>query len=136
MREPRATGCNESGLAVLAAIEMLIRHASRSTDAERIDRAVTSVLNDEPAAVPPTLATELAMARALREGLPPVPPGSAFEASLARRLEAAAMRAADRRLMGFVRHHQRLVLTGAVGSGVVSTAGMAVVAWRYVHRSP
>jgi hypothetical protein len=27
------------------------------------------------------------------------------------------------------------VLTGAVGSVVVSTAGVAVVAWRLVHRS-
>lgn len=115
---------------------MLIRHASRPTDAERIDRAVSAVLDGEPAAVPPTLADELATARALREGLHPVPPGSAFEAGLASRLEAEATRAADRRLLGFVRHHQRLVLTGAVGSVVVSTAGMAVVAWRYVHRSP
>jgi hypothetical protein len=115
---------------------MLIRHASRPTDAERIDRAVSSVLDGEPVAVPPALATELAMAQAIREGLHPVPPGSDFEARLARRLEAGATRAADRRLMGFVRHHQRLVLSGAVGSVVVSTAGMAVVAWRYAHRSP
>ncbi|HET9497939.1 MAG TPA: hypothetical protein VFP83_06400 [Candidatus Limnocylindria bacterium] len=121
---------------MLAALEMIIRHASRPTDAERIDRAVSSVLDGEPAAVPPTLAGELATARALRDSLHPVPPGSAFEASLARRLDAATTPAADRRLMGFVRHHQRLVLTGAVGSVVVSTAGMAVVAWRHVHRSP
>ena len=86
--------------------------------------------------MPPTLAAELAMARALRDSLHPVPPGSGFEASLGRRLDAGVARAADRRLMGFVRHHQRLVLTSAVGSVVVSTAGMAVVAWRYVHRSP
>jgi hypothetical protein len=36
---------------------------------------------------------------------------------------------------GFARQHARLLVTGAVGSVVVSTAGAAVVAWRLVHRS-
>lgn len=130
-----ATDCNESGRAVLAAVEMIIRDDSRPTDAERIDRAVTSVLDGLPVAVPPTLAEELAMAQALREGLHPVPPGAGFEAGLARRLEAGAVPAGDK-LPSFLRHHHRLLVTGAVGSVVVSTAGMAVVAWRIVHRSP
>jgi hypothetical protein len=73
------------------------------------------------------------MARALRRGLHPVPPAAAFEAALARRLQAGA--GATHGLGEFLRDHHRLVLTGAVGSVVVSTAGVAVVAWRLVHRS-
>ncbi|RPH37116.1 MAG: hypothetical protein EHM90_00255 [Chloroflexi bacterium] len=119
---------------MFAAVEMITRHPSRPTDAERIDQAVTSVLDDQPVAVPPGLAPELAVARTLRECLPPVPPGALFEADLARRLEASGVPGGNR-LPSFLRHHHRLVVTGAVGSVVVSTAGMAVVAWRLVHRS-
>ncbi len=43
-----------------------------------MDRAVTALLADEPVAVPPTLAGELATARAIRAGLPVVPPGAAL----------------------------------------------------------
>jgi hypothetical protein len=113
---------------------MSLHPVSGPTNAERIDQAVTAVLRDDPVAVPPQLAPELAIARALRSGLHPVPPGVEFEGELARRLEAGA---ADERGIGaFLRQHQRLVLTGAVGSVVVSTAGVAVVAWRLVHRQP
>jgi hypothetical protein len=111
---------------------MTLHAARRPTDAERIDGAVTALLEGASAAVPPALASELATAQAVRAGLPPIPAGAGFEARLARRLGAVP----DRRLAGFVRHHQRLVLTGAVGSVVVSTASMAVVAWRVVHRTP
>jgi hypothetical protein len=115
---------------------MTLRHVSRPTDAERLDRAVSSMLDDEPAAVPPTLALELATARAVREGLHPIPPSAGFEAALARRIRAGTV-AGDHRWTEFLRHHQRLVVTGAVGSVVVSTAaGAAVVAWRHVHRTP
>jgi hypothetical protein len=105
--------------------------ARRPTDAERLDRAVTALIEGASAAVPPTLDSELAVARAVRATLPPIPAGERFEARLARRLGPSP----DRRLSGFVRDHQRLVLTGALGSVVVSTASVAVVAWRVVHRS-
>jgi hypothetical protein len=108
---------------------------ARPTTAERLDQAVSAVLEGAAAAVPPALAPELAVARALRDGLHPVPPGVTFEGALAQRLEAAGRPTANP-VIGFWRHHHRLVLTGAVGSVVVSTAGVAVVAWRFVHRTP
>ena len=106
----------------------------RPTHAERIDRAVSAVLEDRPVAVPPPLADELAAARALRADLPLVPPGDAFEEALAHRLSDDHLISPGQRVSGFVRHHQRLVLTGALGSVLVSTAGAAVLAWRLVHR--
>jgi hypothetical protein len=107
----------------------------RPTDAERIDQAVNAVLEDHPAALPPYLANELAAARALRADLHPVPPGEAFEEALGERLIGGELTVSpSRRVSGFVRHHQRLVLTGAVGSVVVSTAGAAVIAWRLARR--
>lgn len=107
----------------------------RPTDAERVDQAVSAVLDDHPAALPPNLANELAAARALRAGLRPVPPGDEFEEALAQRLIHGELTVSPgRRVSGFVRHHQRLVLTGAVGSVVVSTAGAAVIAWRLARR--
>lgn len=114
---------------------MTLQQTSGPTDAERIDRAVTALLGDEPVAVPPSLTGELATARAVRDGLHPVPPGAEFEANLARRLTVGGS-PIDHRLTAFVRHHQRLVLTGALGSVVVSTASVAVMAWRLGHRQP
>jgi hypothetical protein len=111
---------------------MTLDATRRPTDAERIDHAVSALLDGTAAAVPPALARELVTAQAVRAGLPPIPAGARFEAQLSRRLGAVP----DRRLAGFVRQHQRLVLTGAVGSVVVSTASVAVVAWRVVHRTP
>ncbi len=105
-----------------------------STDADRLDRAVTAVLADEPAAVPPTLADQLALARVLRTALAPVPAGSAFEDHLAERLAHGPEADPGRLMSQFVRHHQRLVVTGAVSSVVLSTASAAVLAWRLVHR--
>ena len=113
---------------------MTLQTVSRPTDAERVDRAVSAVLEDEPAILPPALARELATARTLRAGLHAVPPGVAFEEALARRLGDHRSRL-DPRLTGFVRQHGRLVVTGAVGSALVSGAGVAMVAWRLVHRS-
>lgn len=106
----------------------------RPTDAERVDEAVSAVLEDHPTALPPFLANELAAARALRADLPLVPPGDEFEETLGQRLIGGKLSVSPgRRVSGFVRHHQRLVLTGAVGSVVVSTAG-AVIAWRLARR--
>ena len=106
----------------------------RPTDAERVDQAVSAVLEDHAAALPPFLANELATARALRADLRLIPPGDEFEETLAQRLISGELtRSPGRRVSGFVRHHQRLVLTGAVGSVVVSTAG-AVIAWRLARR--
>ena len=113
---------------------MTLQQTSGPTDAERIDRAVSALLGDEPVAVPATLAGELATARAVQAGLHPVPPSAEFEASLARRLADGAFPSIDHRLTEFVRHHHRLVLTGAVGSVVVSTASVALMAWRLGHR--
>jgi uncharacterized iron-regulated membrane protein len=105
------------------------------TDAERVDQAVNAVLEDHPAALPPVLANELAAARALRSDLHLVPPGNEFEEALAERLMGGELTPSpSHRVSGFVRHHQRLVLTGAVGSLVVSTAGAAVIAWRLARR--
>jgi hypothetical protein len=106
----------------------------RPTDSQRIDQAVSAVLGDRPIALPPPLADELSAARALRAGLPLVPPSDGFEEALAHRLSDGRSHNAGRRVSGFVRHHQRLVLTGALGSVLVSTAGAAVLAWRMVHR--
>ena len=106
----------------------------RPTDAERVDHAVSAVLEDRPAALPPPLSEELAAARALRADLHPVPPGVDFEEALAQRLRDDPVLGPSRRVSGFVRHHQRLVLTGAVGSVVVSTAGVAVIALRLARR--
>ena len=107
---------------------------SRSTDADRLDRAVTAMLADEPVAVPPTLADQLAMARVLRAALSSVPAGSEFEDALAERLARGPRTDPGRLMSRFVRHHQRLVVTGAVSSVVLSTASAAVLAWRLVHR--
>ena len=104
------------------------------TDAERVDHALSAILEDRPAVLPPALADELAVARALRADLHLVPPGSGFEDALALRLSGEEDDRPDRWVRGFLRHHQRLVLTGAVGSAVASAAGMAVLAWRLVHR--
>jgi hypothetical protein len=107
----------------------------RPTDAERVDQAVSAMLEDHPATLPPFLANELAAARALRADLRLVPAGDEFEETLAQRLIGGALTVSPgRRVSGFVRHHQRLVLTGAVGSVVVSTAGAAVIAWRLARR--
>lgn len=114
---------------------MSIPFVTRPTTAERLDQAVSDVLDGAQAVVPPSLAAELAVARTLREGLRPVPPGERFEVALGRRLASAGLPASNP-LLGFWRHHHRLVLTGAVGSVVVSTAGVAVFAWRFVHRAP
>jgi hypothetical protein len=114
---------------------MSLPFVTRPTNAERLDQAVSAVLDGTTVAVPPALVQELAVARTLRDGLHPVPPGVGFESALARRLEAAGLPAGNP-VVGFWRHHHRLALTGAVGSVVVSTAGVAVVAWRFVHRSP
>ena len=113
---------------------MTLHSAIQPTDAERVDRAVSALLKGEPADVPPALAGELETARTVRDSLHPVPAGAAFEAALGRRLGGGGT-GLDRRLGGFVRQHGRLVVTGAVGSFVISTAGVAVVAWRLVHRS-
>jgi len=106
----------------------------RPTDAQRIDRAVSAVLEDRPVALPAPLADELSTARALRADLPLVPPGDAFEEALALRLSDGHTSDAGSWVGDFARRHHRLVLTGAVGSVVVSTAGAAVFAWRLVHR--
>ena len=106
----------------------------RPTDAQRIDRAVSAVLAGRPVALPPPLADELSTARALRADLPLVPPGDAFEEALALRLSDGHTHDAGSWVGDFARRHHRLVLTGAVGSVLVSTAGAAVFAWRLVHR--
>lgn len=104
------------------------------TDADLLDRAVSALLDDGPAAVPPALASELATARVLHGTLSAVPPGADFEDALARRLAGGARRDPGRQVTHFARHHQRLVVTGAVSSVLLSTASAAVLAWRLVHR--
>ncbi len=106
----------------------------RPTDSQRIDHAVSGVLEDRPVAVPPPLADELSAARALRADLPLVPPGDAFEEALARHLSDGHAQDAGSWVSDFARRHHRLLLTGALGSVLVSTAGAAVVAWRLGHR--
>lgn len=83
----------------------------------------------------PDLGAELAAARALRADLPLVPAAPRFEEALGRRLsQEAAPGRGGRWVRRLLRHHQRLILTGALGSVLISTAGAAIVAWRLVHR--
>lgn len=106
----------------------------RPTDAERIDSAVSAVLEGRTVALPPAFAGELAAARVLRAELHAVPAAASFEEALTRRLVDSTLRSSGPWIGGFVRQHQRLILTGALGSVVLSTAGAAVLAWRLVHR--
>jgi len=101
--------------------------------ATQVDRALDAVLDDRMPVFPPELGSELAVARALRADLPLVPAAPSFEEALARRLSQTAPDP-EGLMHRFVRHHHRLVLTGALGSVLISTAGAAVVAWRLVHR--
>lgn len=106
----------------------------RPTPAEQVDRVVGAILSDQPIAAPSSLADELAVARALRAGLAPVPPSDAFTDTLARLLRGEPAARAGHRLNSLLRDHHRLVLTGALGSVLISTASAAVVAWRMAHR--
>jgi hypothetical protein len=104
------------------------------TRASQVDHVVSAILGDRLTLRSPDLGAELAAARALRADLPLVPAAPRFEEALARRLSREAGPRSGGWLQRFVRHHQRLILTGALGSVLISTAGAAIVAWRLVHR--
>lgn len=99
-----------------------------------MDRVVSAILSDQPIAAPAELADELAVARAVRLGLAPIPPSDVFADSLARLLRGEPAARAGHRLHSLLRDHHRLVLTGALGSVLISTASAALLAWRMAHR--
>lgn len=100
------------------------------TPAERLDRAVDSLLKGGLATREPELRPLLDAADQLRLALAPVPVSARFEADLARRV------AARRRMNRFDLHVPTwLLLTGAVSSAAVGVGVTAYAVWRGSHRS-
>ena len=100
------------------------------TPAERLDRAVDSLLKGGVATREPELRPLLDAADQLRLALAPVPVSARFEADLARRV------AARRRMNPFDLHVPTwLLLTGAVSSAAVGVGVTAYAVWRGSHRS-
>ena len=107
--------------------------------AERLDEAVDRLLNDRHPGVDAELIPLVDTASRLRDALPLVPTGHAFESRLAARLTrpgritsaVAAIGEATRREL---RHPSRLLVTGAVSSAAVGVSITALVVWRGTHR--
>ena len=107
--------------------------------AERLDEAVDRLLSDQHPGVDAELIPLVDTASRLRDALPLVPTGHAFESRLAARLThpsritsaVAAIGEATRREL---RHPSRLLVTGAVSSAAVGVSITAVVVWRGTHR--
>ena len=106
------------------------RTIAEPSPAERLDRAVDSLLNGRLATSERELAPLLDTADQLRLALAPVPVSARFEAELARRV------AARRRTRPFDLHVPTwLLLTGAVSSAAVGVGVTAYAVWRGSHRS-
>jgi len=100
------------------------------TPAERLDRALDSLLTGGLATRERELRPLLDTADQLRLALAPVPVSARFEADLARRV------AAGRRAGRFDLHVPTwLLLTGAVSSAAVGVGVTAYAVWRGTHRS-
>jgi hypothetical protein len=100
------------------------------TPAERLDRALDSLLTGGPTAREPELRALLDAADRLRLALAPVPVSARFEAHLARRV------AARRRINAPDLHVPTwLLLTGAVSSAAVGVGITAYAVWRGSHKS-
>ena len=100
------------------------------TPAERLDRALDSLLRGGLATREPELRPLLDAADQLRLALAPVPVSARFEAELARRVVAR------HRTGPFELHLPTwLLLTGAVSSAAVGVGVTAYAVWRGSHRS-
>ena len=100
------------------------------TPAERLDRAVDSLLKGGLATREAELRPLLDAADQLRLALAPVPVSARFEADLARRVVARP------RINRFDLHVPTwLLLTGAVSSAAVGVGITAYAVWRGSHRS-
>ena len=97
------------------------------TPAERLDRALDSLLKGGLATREPELRPLLDAAEQLRLALAPVPVSARFEADLARRV--VARRRMDLHVPTW------LLLTGAVSSAAVGVGVTAYAVWRGSHRS-
>jgi len=110
------------------------RRAERSridrTPAERLDRALDSLLNGGATAREPELRPLLDAADRLRMAFAPVPVSARFEADLARRVVARRrINAPDLHVPTW------LLLTGAVSSAAVGVGITAYAVWRGSHKS-
>lgn len=100
------------------------------TPAERLDRALDTLLADGPPSGDPELRPLLDTAGRLRMALGPVPFSPRFEANLAGRV------AGQRRPSRFELHVPPwLLLTGAVSSAAVGVGVTAYAVWRGSRRS-
>ena len=107
--------------------------------AERLDDAVDRLLSDQHPGVDAELIPLVDTASLLRDALPPVPTGHAFESRLATRLThptriASAIAAIGEVTRRELRHPYRLLVTGAVSSAAVGVSITALVVWRGTHR--
>jgi hypothetical protein len=100
------------------------------TPAERLDRALDSLLQGGATPREPELRSLLDAADRLRVALPPVPVSARFEADLARRV------ATRRRInAGDLHVPTWLLVTGAVSSAAVGVGITAFAVWRGSRRS-
>lgn len=107
--------------------------------AERLDDAVDRLLSDQHPGVDAELIPLVDTASLLRDALPLVPTGHAFESRLATRLThpsriASAVAAIGEATRRELRHPSRLLVTGAVSSAAVGVSITALVVWRGTHR--
>ncbi|MDQ3880612.1 MAG: hypothetical protein M3295_06035 [Chloroflexota bacterium] len=113
------------------------RPDGRGTLALRLDREITALLAGAGSAHAsthdPALWRLIQVAARIRDAMPAVPPGPAFE----RRLSALLLAPPAGGWFGDGPRSplQRRLLTGAIGSAAVSVAGVAALAaWRASHR--
>jgi hypothetical protein len=107
--------------------------------AERLDDAVDRLLSDQHPGVDAELIPLVDTASLLRDALPLVPTGHAFESRLGTRLThpsriASAVAAIGEATRRELRHPSRLLVTGAVSSAAVGVSITALVVWRGTHR--
>jgi hypothetical protein len=98
------------------------------TPAERLDRALDSLLKGGVATGEPELGPLLDAAEQLRMALAPVPVSARFEADLARRVAA-------RRMGRFDIHVPTWLLVTGVSSAAVGVGVTAYAVWRGSHRT-
>lgn len=110
--------------------------------AERLDEALDRLLSDLHPGVDAELMPLMDTATRLREALPLVPTGHAFESRLGARLThpgrmtsaVSAVAAIGERTRRELRHPSRLLVTGAVSSAAVGVSITALIVWRGTHR--
>jgi hypothetical protein len=107
--------------------------------AERLDEALDRLLSDQHPGADTELMPLVRTASRLREALPLVPTGHAFESRLGARLThpgriTSAVAAIGEMTRRELRHPSRLLVTGAVSSAAVGVSITALVVWRGTHR--